>query len=510
MPRHLTFGGSSRTTTAVAGTALAAVGVIVYLSPLGPGHSEARSTTRVVRSQLPRSGTPLTPTPKHIRVTSVRADRPPAATVTKNVSYAETAYRYQTLVRAAIAAARHPSSAAANPTCSTFRWQQDAQRVYRANLSDPFGLDGPVGPMNGNGRACDELPTDPGRRASTPVDAYVWAAPDPPSKSGLLHPAGKYYGLAADGLPGDGKLYDTVDAGAGRAPNLVEWFQYFDEPYPADKVSAAWVRGALPVITWMSAPSDYTHRGDLSGFSLAGIAAGRHDGYLRAWAARIAVQQLPVVIRFDHESNGNWYPWSVGWHKQGITGNTPAQYRAAWQHIWNVFAAMGANAYTIWAYVPTRIDTLGTYGSGYPSQRAIVAASYPGDRYVDWVGVDGYQYDPAESTTYRQTFAASFAALSSFTGKPILVAEMGAAEDGAGGVKPKWITQTYAGLAADPRVIGACYFDNDVSGVHYLNGVPVRTDWRFTSSAPARAAFRAAVSDGAFGAGIYPPYLLGD
>jgi beta-mannanase len=269
------------------------------------------------------------------------------------------------------------------------------------------------------------------------------------------------------------------------------------------------VRGALPVITWMSAPTDYTRRGDLSDYSLASIAAGYHDEYLRAWAARIAVQQLPVVIRFDHESNGSWYPWSVGWHRQGITGNTPADYRAAWRHVWDIFQTMGANAFTIWAYVPTRIDTLGTYGSGYPSQRALVTASYPGDRYVDWVGVDGYQYDPAESSTYHQTFAASFDTLSSFTNRPILVAEMGAAEDGAG-IKPRWIKQTYAGLAADPRVIGACYFDNDVTGVHYINGAPVHTNWKVTSSPAALAAVRAGVADGAFGAGIYPPYLLGD
>ena len=510
MPRHLRFGGSSRTTTAVIAVALAAVGTIVYLSPLGPGHSNATPTTRVVRSELPRSGSTITPSPKHIAVTSAHVVKPAAVTSTKTVSYVVTGYAYQARLRAAVAAARHPAASSTKPNCSGFRFQQDAQPVYLANLSDPFGLDGPPGPMNGNGLACDSLPGDPARAASKPVDAFAWAAPGPASKGRLLHPARKYFGLAADGMPGDSKLYDTEDLAARRAPDLVEWFQYFDQAYPADKVTAAWQHGALPVITWMSAPAGFASRSDLSAYSLASITAGKHDGYLRAWAARIAVARLPVVIRFDHESNGNWYPWSVGWHSKGISDNTPARYRAAWQHVWNIFQAMGANTYTIWAYVPTRIDTLGTYGSGYRDQRALVAAAYPGNHYVDWVGVDGYQYDPSESTTYSQTFSASFAALSAVTSKPILVAEMGAAEDGPAGVKPRWIAQTYAGLAADPRVVGACYFDNDVAGVHYINGAPVHTNWKFTSSSRALAAFRAGVADGAFGAGVYPPYLLGD
>jgi len=43
-------------------------------------------------------------------------------------------------------------------TCSNFKYQQDAQAAYVANLSDPYGLDGKAGPNNGDGLACTQLP----------------------------------------------------------------------------------------------------------------------------------------------------------------------------------------------------------------------------------------------------------------------------------------------------------------------------------------------------------------
>ena len=64
-------------------------------------------------------------------------------------------------------------------------------------------------------------------------------------------------------------------------------------------------------------------------------------------------------------------------------------------------------------------------------------------------------------------------------------------------------------MAAAPDVIGVVYFDNDVTGVHYVNGVAVRTNWKFDTSTASATAFRSGVSNGVYGAGVYPPYLLG-
>ena len=47
--------------------------------------------------------------------------------------------------------------------CDDFRYQEDAQRVYDRDPSDPYGLDGPIGPTPDGipGVACEDLPHRP-------------------------------------------------------------------------------------------------------------------------------------------------------------------------------------------------------------------------------------------------------------------------------------------------------------------------------------------------------------
>jgi len=466
--------------------ALGAVAWIVYGSPSAAhknsGHTRIVTVDETMPSKGHAAGGPnhAGPSTPHVTVTSVSVTRAPAA----------------------VPVAEGPIN------CTSFHWQQDAQTAYLADLSDPNALDGPAGPNNGNGLACDNLSSDPSRPKSSPVDPFTWSAPTVLSKASAMNPRQKYFGVAADGLPNDPSLFDSKDTELGQAPSTVEWFQNFGDAYPFSKVNTSWQRGALPVITWMSAPANFASVSDLSSYSLTSIANGSQDSYIKSWAANIAVQRMPVVIRFDHEANGNWYPWSVGWSKQGITGNTPDQYVAAWRHVWNIFQSFGANNYAIWAWVSTRIDTLGSYGTGM-TQSQLVAASYPGDSYVDWIGMDGYQYNAAESTTYSQTFTATLNTLESISGKPIIVAEMGSAQQ-PGNIKPAWIVQTISSLAANPRIVAAVYFDNDVTGVHYIDGVAVHTDWRISSSPASQSALQSALAGSNFGVGIYPPYLSGN
>ncbi|MGX7680577.1 glycoside hydrolase family 26 protein [Jatrophihabitans sp. DSM 45814] len=497
MAAKLGRNATSRVTSAIVGVTLAGVGALIYFSPVARNWGAPPDKVEYKNQLMPR--TPYVPKSKsHAPV------KAPKVTVTKvKVLPAKTQQKVVTVtVPQKIYSYDAVYQRDSVPNCARFRWQQDAQSAYLANLSDPGGLDGPAGAHNGDGIACSELPVDRSRPVSNAVDPFSWPTPNPPTKAQLVTPAQKYFGLAADGLPTDPTLFDTLDLAAGKAPSMVEWFENFDSSYPFTKVTAAWQRNALPVITWMST-------GAAAGeFPLSGIAGGSYDSYLRAFAAGIAVQKLPVVIRFDHEMNGNWYPWSAG-----TTGNSPSLYIAAWRHVWDIFDSVGANQYAIWAYTPSRVDSLNADGSGGGGFTTI-AQDYPGSNYVDWVGMSGYQYQPSEAATYQQTFGKTFAELETLSGnKPIYVAETGSAQSVPGADqasrKVEWTAQTLSGLANDRRVVGFTWFDNNVNGVHYVNGKPIRTDWRFTSSAQSQAAFRAGVADTRYAAGAMPPYLSG-
>jgi mannan endo-1,4-beta-mannosidase len=367
-------------------------------------------------------------------------------------------------------------------------------------------LDGDPGPFNGDGLACTQLPVDANRAASIPIDAFVAKAPPP--KSALVDPDHDYYGLAEDGLPGDNPLLTTLDNTTGKAPSSLEWFDYWSEGYNTTKVQAAWAAGALPVITWMS-ESDLSSDPNAATYTLKNIVNGTFDSYLTKYAADVRALGLPVAIRLDQEMNGNWFPWSAGFAANQAPSGQPNYYVQAWRHIWNIFNGVGANDDVIWLWAPSRTDTIQPHvtTSGLKYETSL-SEDYPGDQYVDWTGMSAYQYKPSDGWTYQATFGQTLAGLKALTNKPIFIAETGATE-AVGSVdyaaeKAQWISQTLAGFLSDNSIVGFSYFNNTVNGVHKVDGVVIQTDWQFTTSPQAQAAFATGIADDRYSSGIMP------
>ncbi len=137
------------------------------------------------------------------------------------------------------------------------------------------------------------------------------------------------------------------------------------------------------MITWepWSAPAGEKHNAEQPDISLARIAAGDHDDYIRSFARQVAAYRGPVLIRLMHEMNGHWFSWGVG-----VNGNTAADFVAAWRHVHRVFAQEGAgNVSWVWS-----INNLESADA-----EAEVAPLYPGDRYVDWVATSGFNWGDA-------------------------------------------------------------------------------------------------------------------
>jgi mannan endo-1,4-beta-mannosidase len=215
------------------------------------------------------------------------------------------------------------------------------------------------------------------------------------------------------------------------------------------------------------------------------------------------------VIRLDHEMNGNWYPWSAGSPANQAPAGEANLYVQAWQHVWNVFESVGANADVIWLWSPVRVDNIKPHSttSGYKYETAL-AEDYPGDRYVDWTGMSAYQYKPTDGWTYESTFRKTLTGLKGLSAKPVFISET-AATQSVGSTdyaaqKAQWTTDTLAGLAKEPDVVGFAWFNNTVNDVHKVDGVAIQTDWQFSSSAPALAAFKAGIASSAYSSGIRP------
>jgi mannan endo-1,4-beta-mannosidase len=292
------------------------------------------------------------------------------------------------------------------------------------------------------GRGGAAIPT----AASAPAQqAYnISALRDPPS--------GKFLGVEVNGAPDSLTPVSAFAAAVGHKPDMIGQYVGWGSPFDAHAAAAAWSYGALYYISW-----------EPYNTSVADIASGSSNGYIATFAAAVRALNVPVAISFGHEMNGNWYPW-------GTTGTTPAQFVTAWRLIHGIFAGVGATN-VIWVWNPNDI---------YPVPQVRLEPYWPGDSYVDWVGITGYV-----GTTGPDTFATLFqptmAEISQFTSKPFIIAET-SVETG-----PSEVTGVNAlvqSVTAHADVLGLVWFDYDKDGV----------DWRIESRPAIQAAFDQAIA----------------
>lgn len=279
-------------------------------------------------------------------------------------------------------------------------------------------------------------------------------------------------GVSTEGAPGGPELQELITS-IGQVPDEVMWFVAWSVPGGFPSADAARVRalGATPVITWE--PWDPRLGAGQTTYTPRSIAQGRHDAYLRQWARGIRAFGSPVVLRFAHEMNGTWYPWSPG-----VNDTTAADVVGAWRRVHAVLVKERAtNAVLRWSpNVP------------FPGSTPM-AQLWPGAGYVGQVGLDGYNWaghlPGTQWLSFREVFTQGVQELGRLSPLPVHVSETATPELGADGTgdKAAWIRDMFAALRSEPRLAGITWF-------HYDKEL----DWRITSSAEATAAFREGMS----------------
>lgn len=338
-------------------------------------------------------------------------------------------------------------------------------------------------PANRNGVPAAPKPQPPAKAAPAPVQVTA------PPQAELVAPNAMYYGMYTEQAPHNWATFDATSTKVGAMPSMVGYFGGWDQDFRPDAVTRAWSRGMLPLLTWESRPiaaqNDVVEEPE---YSLPRILDGAFDDYLHRYARSIAQTGLPLAIRLNHEMNGTWYPWSERRESgSSINGNRPGDYAAVWRHVHDIFEQEGANDLVIWVWAPNRIDKL----PGVLRSPEHLASLYPGDEYVDWVGMSGYLRPPfrnGEDISFDSTFGATLAQLRDLTDKPIVLAEVGASE--IEGHKAEWVQSFFEGLAdpANDDIVGFSWFSLAITT--YVQGERATNDWRIDSRADSLAAFR--------------------
>lgn len=280
----------------------------------------------------------------------------------------------------------------------------------------------------------------------------------------------------------------TADCG-GKAPAIVQCGGCWSNNLVWATLNTATLdgirsRGAIPEITWQSCDSSSNQ--PFNPYPTSVIASGQNsaiENYITSYATALknysdAHGGAPILLRFDHEMNGWWYPWSTGGGPSGVPSSTTANYIAAWKHVHDRFVAIGATNVR-WVFCVSKEDP---YGSS-------IASNFPGSSYVDWLAFDAYNYGtgfsnhPEGWVNLQYGVGTAYSSLDALgTNKPMIINEIGCGD--GGGDKGAWITQSLMQTIPTvyPKVQVVSWFDQD--------NRPNEPDWRINSSTTAQTAYQ--------------------
>src|SRR3954451_85987 len=163
----------------------------------------------------------------------------------------------------------------------------------------------------------------------------------------------------------------------GAAPDMVARFEAFSrggylEPFLRESEAQGLT---LVMVSWEPWKPVPVALGDAQGLPQRGyrnrdILHGVQDRYIRRFARSLATFRGTVYLRYAHEMNGDWYPWS----------HEPRMYALAWRRVVRLFHAVGANNVRfVWSVNPNQYQ-------GKRPWLAHLRLYWPGMRWVDYVG----------------------------------------------------------------------------------------------------------------------------
>ena len=234
--------------------------------------------------------------------------------------------------------------------------------------------------------------------------------------------------------------------------------------------------GAIPVISWASSSlipqANKTIQPD---FQLSDIISGRYDNFIRSWATAARNWGQPFFLRFNWEMDGNWFAWGVKGN-----GNSPGEFVPAWRHVRQIFRDVGATNAT-WIWCPY-VDVSGRRWGN-------IARLYPGNDWVDWTCLDGYNWgrgptNPHTPRSFNRLFADSYRRITRLAPrKPMILAELATSDFSIN--KGLWINNMFTALRKGYRKVrGLIYFNVNDRGTH----------WPIETSVGGRASFRRGIS----------------
>jgi beta-mannanase len=237
----------------------------------------------------------------------------------------------------------------------------------------------------------------------------------------------------------------------GKKPYLVMVFVDWENFVDDEVIRDVYADECVLVVTW-----EPWYAIDKKGIDYDAVLSGDADSYIRDFAGKLKRINRPVVLRFAHEMNGDWYPWSASRIGAG-------KYIAVYRYIRNIFDGVGAKNVK-WMFSINSEDV--------PKENNYMDC-YPGDEHVDFVGLDGYNWGNIKPwsrwMSFNEIFQKRYHEIAAHFNKPIIISEFSTTS--SGGNKSAWIREAMSDIKEMKNIKAFILFNVDKE-----------TDWGFAAN----------------------------
>lgn len=211
-------------------------------------------------------------------------------------------------------------------------------------------------------------------------------------------------------------------------------------------LSRLWENGSVVELTLQTQLYDPLSQNNM----VYDVLDGKYDDFLHAYAADVARFGHPVLFRPFNEMNGDWCNYSAYW-----TARDCSTYVELYRYIYSIFEEEVANKNTLWVWNPNE--------KSFPAFAWNNADNYyPGDEYVDIVGLTGYNtgdyYDGETWRSFNEIYDSIYAQMAPQYEQPLMITEFACSS--YGGDKAAWVEDMFEQLEHYPRIKAAVWWDS--------------------------------------------------
>ncbi len=258
------------------------------------------------------------------------------------------------------------------------------------------------------------------------------------------------WGFALDGYPVTQQKLKDVKTETGLTSDITVFFLQWPSPenvknarFPIESLENIRNTGSVPCITWE--PMYYRDNKETM-IHYKDLLNGSYDSYITFFANQAKLWGKPFIIRFAHEMNLQRYHW--GTDKKDYGKESPFVYQNMFRYVVSIFRKSGANN-VIWAFCPNA-ESVPNISYDKTASWNIIKNYYPGDNYVDVLGIDGYNWGTTQKRemhgwdsswkSFSKIFKSAWSELKSINPrKDIIVFETSTVNQG--GEKSLWISE---------------------------------------------------------------------